>query len=197
MKRPIPVWMCLLFLIFLAPENSNSAPRAQAIRNEAGFMTIEPISFYFHYGSYFNRLELRSSEARMFYSFQAAERDPEDKPLFVFFNGGPASATSSGLMSMYTGRYTLDNRIESGGGEGFVANPVPWTRLGNLLYIDAREAGFSYNIMTRVTEELARWQEFNSQNYNPLFDAADFVRVLLRFLDRHPVLRSNRIVIVG
>ena len=197
MKRPIPLWMCVLSLILSPAGNSNSAPHIQEIRNEAGFMTIEPVSFYFHYGSYFSRLDLRSSEARMFYSFQAADRNPKDKPLFVFFNGGPASATSSGLMSMYTGRFTLDNRIESGGGEGYISNPVPWTRLGNLLYIDAREAGFSYNIMTRVTEELARWQEFNAQNYNPLFDAADYIRVILRFLARHPVLRSNRVVIVG
>jgi len=197
MKRPIPLWLCMLSLILSPAGNSNSAPHAQEIRNEAGFMTIEPISFYFHYGSYFNRLDLRSSEARMFYSFQAADRNPEDKPLFVFFNGGPASATSSGLMSMYTGRFTLDNRIESGGGESYIPNPLPWTRFGNLLYIDAREAGFSYNIMTRVTEELARWQEFNAQNYNPLFDAADYLRVLLRFLARHPALRANRVVIVG
>ncbi len=197
MKRPIPLCLCLLFLILSPVGNSNSAPRAQAIHNEAGFMTIEPISFYFHYGSYFNRLDLRSSEARIFYSFQAADRDPEDKPLFVFFNGGPASATSSGLMSMYTGRFTIDNSIEGGGGNGYISNPVPWTRLGNLLYIDAREAGFSYNIMTRVTEELARWQEFNAQNYNPLFDAADYIRVILRFFTRHPALRSNRVVIVG
>jgi len=197
MKRPVPLWLWVLFLILSPPGKSNSTLFAQEISNETGFMTIEPISFYFHYGSYFNRLELRSSEARMFYSFQAADRDPEDKPLFVFFNGGPASATTSGLMSMYTGRQTLDNRIENGGGESYVPNPLPWTRLGNLLYIDAREAGFSYNIMSRVSDELARWQEFNAQNYNPLFDAADYLRLILRFLARHPALRANRVVIVG
>lgn len=174
------------------------APSAAAsdLRPEAGFMAIEPISFYFHYGSYFNRLDLRSSEAKLFFSFRPADRDPEHKPLFVFFNGGPGSATSFGLMSMYTGPYTLDNSVDDGG-DAYVANPVPWTRLGSLLYIDAREAGFSYNLMDGVASELARWREFNAQNFNPLFDAADFIRVVLRFLAAHPALRANRVVLVG
>ncbi len=172
------------------------APRGTEVRNEAGFMAIEPVSFHFQYGSYFNRLALRSSEARLFYSFQAAERDPERKPLFVFFNGGPGSATSFGLMSMCTGSFTLDNRID-GGGSAYIGNPYPWTRLGNLLYIDAREAGFSYNLMDGVGDEPARWREFNAQNFNPLFDAADFIRLILRFLAAHPALRANRVVLVG
>lgn len=196
MERPVKRWIGVLTLLIAAAAGGPLLFGAD-VRNEAGFMTVEPISFYFHYGSYFNRLDLRSSEARIFYSFQAADRDAEHKPLFVFFNGGPGSATSYGLMSMYTGRFTIDNRIESGGGDVYIANPVPWTRLGNLLYIDAREAGFSYNIMSSVNNELARWREFNAQNFNPIFDAADFIRVILRFLARHPDLRANRVVIVG
>jgi hypothetical protein len=194
MSRPFPPLIGFLILAGLA---SGVPPlRGVEIRNEAGFMAIEPVSFYFHYGSYFNRLELRSSEAKLFYSFRAADRDPEKKPLFVFFNGGPGSATSYGLMSMYTGRYTLDNQID-GGGDAYIANPTPWTRLGNLLYVDAREAGFSYDLMDRASDELARWREFNAQNFNPLFDAADFIRLILRFLAAHPALRASRVVIVG
>ena len=170
---------------------------AQPLQNEAGFMAIEPITFYFHYGSYFNRLSLKSSRARIWYSFHAADEDRPDTPLFIFFNGGPGSATSFGLMSMYTGRYTLDNRIETGGGDGYIVNPVPWTRLGHLLYIDARQTGFSYNLMNQVQDEGSRFQEFNAQNFNSFFDAADFIRVLLRFLAAHPVLRSHPVVIVG
>jgi hypothetical protein len=193
MNRPFGPLIGLFVLAGLA---AASPLGAAEVRNEAGFLAVEPVSFYFHYGSFFNRLDLRSSEARLFYSFRAADREPERKPLFVFFNGGPGSSTSFGLMSMYTGRYTLDNRID-GGGDAYIANPTPWTQLGNLLYIDAREAGFSYNLMDGVSDELARWREFNAQNFNPLFDAADFIRVILRFLAAHPALRANRVVIVG
>lgn len=194
---------CLYFLVFLfscclVPALSVHGDISDGkVNNEAGFTHIEPITFYFHHNSHFNRLELRSSQARIWYSFHASDQNSQDTPIFVFFNGGPGSATSSGLMSMYTSRYTLDNQVESGGGDAFIPNPVPWTQLGHLLYIDARQAGFSYNLMNQVADEGARFQEFNAQNFNPYFDAGDFIRVLLRFLARHAELKDNPIVIVG
>lgn len=196
MSRRVIKLFCLLTLVFLGAATSQAAEN-QGLRNEANFFSIEPITFYFHYGDYFSRLVLKSSEARIWYSFQAADFDSLEKPLLVFFNGGPGSATSSGLMSMGTGKYILDNRVESGGGDFFIPNTVPWTRLGNLLYIDARQAGFSYCLMDSVQDSLARIREFNSQNFNPFFDAADFIRVLLRFLAQHPDLQDNPVVIVG
>jgi len=196
MKRYLFVSLHLLLLGACLPTliagNAN-----QPLQNEAGYMAIEPVTFYFHYGSYFNRLVLRSSQARIWYSFHAADNIRQNTPLFVFFNGGPGSSTSSGLMSMYTGRYTLDNRIEDGGGNVYIPNPVSWTHLGHLLYIDAREAGFSYNLMDLVENEGERFQEFNAQNYNSFFDAADYIRVLLRFLATHPALQDHPVVIVG
>lgn len=196
MRRRFFVSLCLI-PVFVGLGLCPPEAAAQSLRNEAGFATIEPITFYFHYGSYWNRLSLKSSQARIWYSFQAADEDSAQTPIFIFFNGGPGSATSSGLMSMNTGRYTLDNRIESGGGNAFIANFVSWTKLGHLLYIDARQAGFSYNMMSGVQDETRRFQEFNAQNFNSYFDAADFIRVLLRFLAAHPALRNHPVVIVG
>lgn len=196
MKSRLSVLPCL-FLACFSLLLFHSEAGAQSLPNEAGYMAIEPITFYFHYGSYFNRLSLKSSQARIWYSFQAADQDGPETPLLIFFNGGPGSATSCGLMSMYTGRHTLDNRIESGGGDYYIVNPVSWTRLGHLLYIDARQAGFSYNLMNQVQDEGKRFQEFNAQNFNSFFDASDFVRVLLRFLAAHPALRNHPVIIVG
>lgn len=200
MKRIYSVVLCLFAFLLFNPTAVECKESIQALQNEAGFMAIEPITFSFDYGSHFSRLELESSQARIWYSFHAADDKSTEKPLFIFFNGGPGSATSSGLMSMYTSRYTLDNTIDSGGGDVYIPNPYPWTQLGNLLYIDARQAGFSYNIMSEfrsLNDEGVRFQEFNSQNFNPFFDGADFIRVLLRFLARHPELQSNPVVIVG
>jgi hypothetical protein len=168
---------------------------AQPPQDEAGFMAIGPVTFWFQYGSYFERLALKSSEARIWYSFLRADKDGPGTPLFVFFNGGPGSATSCGLMSMYTGRYTIDNQAE-GGGE-YIANPVPWTQFGHLLYMDARQAGFSYNLMEQAEDVNERLREFNAQNFNSFFDAADFIRVLLRFLAARPRLQGRPVVIVG
>ena len=186
------LYLACLFLSLFPP-----GARAQSLPNEAGYMAIEPVSFYFHFGGYFNRLELKSSRARIWYSFQSADRNGPETPLFVFFNGGPGSATSCGLMSMYTGRYTLDNRIETGGGTSYIENPYSWTGRGHLLYIDARQTGFSYNLTDSVQDEGKRFREFNAQNFNSFFDAADFIRVLLRFLSSHPGLMNHPVVIVG
>jgi hypothetical protein len=200
MKRICSIILCLFLSAMLVSNPLHCKETKQSHQNEAGFMTIEPIIFYFHYGDHFSRLPLKSSEARIWYSFHAANKDSPEKPLFVFFNGGPGSATCSGLMSMYTSEFSLDNRIETGGGDIFVPNPYSWTQLGNLLYIDAREAGFSYNLMSQdknIQDEGIRFREFNAQNFNPFFDAADFIRVLLRFLASRPELRKNPVVIVG
>jgi hypothetical protein len=186
----------LLLLGLSGPAKLWASPSPAALRDEAGFIDLEPVTFDLQYGSHFHRWTLRSSEASLWYSFHAADADPASKPLFVFFNGGPGSATSHGLLSMYTSKYTLDNRID-GGGDAYIVNPVPWTRLGNLLHIDARQAGFSYNRMDDVGNMTARFLEFNVQNFNPFIDGADFVRVLLRFLAGHPEIRANRVVIVG
>ena len=196
MKRRLSVLLCLLAFGLLNAGGLHCLQKL-AIHNEAGFIDIEPITFYFHYGSYFSRLSHQSSQARIWYSFHAADKQSEDKPLFIFFNGGPGSATSSGLMSMYTGRYTLDNSIDSGGGDHYIPNHVSWTSMGNLLYVDARQAGFSYNQMMFANDYNARFREFNSQNFNCFFDAADFIRVVLRFLSDHPQLQDNSVIIVG
>jgi pimeloyl-ACP methyl ester carboxylesterase len=174
-----------------------AAEPANVLVNEAGFATMPPVTFYYHYGSYGSRLELTSSEARIWYTFHAADGDAARKPLLVFFNGGPGGATSAGLQSMYTSRYTLNREIESGGGDRFIPNPVPWTRLGNLLYVDARQCGFSYGLLDKVSDTQARFEEFNAQNFGPFVDSAEFVRLLLRFLAQHPDLRDNPVVIVG
>jgi hypothetical protein len=196
MKRLFSVLLCLL-AFGLLDAGDLYCSEDLAIQNEAGFIDIEPIAFYFHYGSYFARLSHQSSQARIWYSFHAADKQSGDKPLFIFFNGGPGSATSSGLMSMYTGRYTLDNRIDSGGGDHYIPNHVSWTSMGNLLYVDARQTGFSYNQMMFASDYNARFREFNSQNFNCFFDAADFIRVVLRFLGDHPQLQDNPVIIVG
>lgn len=196
MKRHLTLCLCFFFIsVGLFPFYSEAT--AQSLQNEAGYMSIEPINFYFHYGSYFNRLVLKSSRARIWYSFHAADQNSPDTPLFIFFNGGPGSATSSGLMSMYTSRHTLDNKIDEGGGDAYIANPYSWTQMGHLLYVDARNTGFSYNLMDQVSDEGLRYLEFNAQNYNSFFDAADFTRVLLRFLASHPTLQNHPVVIVG
>jgi hypothetical protein len=162
---------------------------------EAGFITLEENTCYFHLNSYFNRVALRSSPAKIWYVYQPSDRAPETKPLFVFFNGGPGGATSSGLLAANTGRNAVF-RDETTGEAAIISNPASWTRIGNLLYIDSRTAGFSYSLMDDPGNESLRLAEFDAQNYEGYTDGADFVRFLLRFLSAHPTIQANRVVLV-
>lgn len=191
--KGIRTWIAVAAALFCLglyiPDN------AQAVRDEAGFIRLDPVDFSFSFGGFYSRLPLRSSPARIWYSFLSADDDSDHKPLFVFFNGGPGSATSSGLMSMNTGRWTMEMAGDLPSGR-FIPNPYSWTQLGNLIYIDARQTGFSYCLMDNPGDPRARRLEFNAQNFNPYFDAADFIRVILAFFDSHPQLRGNRIILV-
>ena len=171
------------------------SPLLSQTRPEAGFITLEQIHHYFHSGSWTNRIALRASPTRLWYVYQPADEDPLSKPLFVFFNGGPGSATSTGLLSTNTGRLTVW-RDEMTGTSAIVANAASWTRIGNILHVDARTAGFSYSLMDDPSDEEARRSEFDAKNYNPFIDGTDFVRLILRFLDAHPSIRSNSVVLV-
>jgi Serine carboxypeptidase len=139
---------------------------------EAGFIDLPPQPTSARY------------PARMFYDFQPADVEPTAKPLFVFFNGGPGDPTSSILLVRGTGRTTLIP--DPDGGIAPVANPASWTRFGNLLYLDERLAGFSYGLQPAAGCVMSAVE-----------DASDFVRALLDFLDHHPTIASNQIVLVG
>ncbi len=121
---------------------------------------------------------------RMFYSFHAAESDAGTKPLFVVYNGGPGAATSAGLVLAGTGPYRVDLSAPIG------AMPVKSARslveLGNVLYIDERGTGFSYDL-----------GEQGPCYFDPVKDAADFLRVILAVIERHPALWKSKLVFFG
>ena len=154
-----------------APEQNAPAPLPLA---ETGFVDVPP-----------QRAGAASVPARMFYSFRAADQAPERSPLLVVFNGGPGSATSAGLLANGTG----PRRIK--GGEGTAAEVVPnpgsLTRFANVLWIDERQAGFSYATEVRS----------GGCTFDPLSDAADFLRVMLAFIEAHPALALTRVGIVA
>ncbi len=163
----------------------------------AGYAIIEPIAYYFQ-DRETGVLDLETSESRIWYSYLPADADVAKKPLFVLINGGPGSPTSTQLFSMNTAPYTLDREHVRPPDAGYAKNPYSWTRMGNLLYIDAPVTGFSYNISPNADTQAGRVSEFFLKgNFNPFIDAAQILRVVLRFLDAHPDLRANEVVMVG
>jgi hypothetical protein len=192
MKKSMPAFVLVVITAFCTGAAGSLWAQFQP---EAGFITLEPSEFYFHANSYFNRILLRSSPARIWYVYQPADVDPGSKPLFIFFNGGPGGATSCGLLAAFTGRNAV-LRDQNTGEASIVPNTASWTRIGNLLHIDARNTGFSYSLMDNPGNDALRKREFDAQNYNAFIDGADFVRVVLRFLAAHTAIRANRVVLV-
>jgi hypothetical protein len=138
---------------------------------EAGYIDVPP------------QVHGASDTGRMFYAFHPAEAHPERAPLLVFFNGGPGIATSGILLPFGTGPKTLrwDDL-----GAGVVDNPAPYTRFANLLYLDERDTGFSYERKKSCA---------GSPSY--LDDAGDFVFALLESLDAHEPIAGAPVVLVG
>lgn len=153
------------------------AGHALDLQPEAGFLEIEAVE------ASVLGVDYTASAHRFWYAFAPADEAPEDKPLLVFFNGGPGAATSSGLFSMNIAPMSVDTEAAR---PNVVGNPDSWTAFANLLFVDARATGFSYGFGAPSDEEFSADQ-----------DAADFLRVVMRFVDRHPPLADARVAIVG
>lgn len=146
-------------------------------RAEAGFYELPPTEAALDGRGY------TAPKVRMWYAFQPAREAPEQAPLLVFTNGGPGAATTSGLLSMNVGERRVDTEVVPPVVE---SNPDAWTRFANLLFVDARTAGFSY-----------QWPSDSPEHHHVDQDAADVLRVTLRFIESHPLIRAERVVFVG
>jgi len=176
----------------LEAEDESDPLKGQLVQ-KAGFVEIEPIDYSFKKGT--SETELTSTAARLWYFFQPADENPEDKPLAIFFNGGPGSATGL-LFGFNTAKKTLDPQVLADG-ETMIDNPHSWSKIANLIYVDARQTGFSHCTMENADDLELRKKEFAAKNFNSMFDAADFIRLMLRFLADHPQIQKNPVMIVG
>jgi hypothetical protein len=155
---------------------------------EAGYVDVPAVDYTLGEGE--DEIALSSSPARIFYSFHPADNDPGDAPLLLFFNGGPG-VSSGMLLAGNTAPQTLTDELTP------APNPSPWTAIGHLLYVDARNTGFSYQSIDDPADQSGRSAELQTRNFNSYLDAADFARALLGFWDAHPELAQRRLIIVG
>lgn len=178
-----PGWSCTIETC-LMPDGT-----AVGLGPEAGFLAVPPHEFsYLVDGDPRQEVVVAVPEARMWYVFQPAAEAPETRPLMLFFNGGPVVSTAI-LLGSNTGPRTADPDVA--GAERVVDNPHAWTRSFNLLYVDAHEAGYSYDIAP------AEGPAPQPVPFVPEQDAAYFVRTLLAFLARHPQIEDNPVIVVG
>ena len=171
---------------------SETAETRAEIGAEAGFIEIEPVDYTLHGSS--TPYLATSSRARLFYSFHPADEAPEDRPLMVVYSGGPGASTGI-LLGGNTAPMTVDPART--GDRKVVKSTSSWTAFANVLHVDARGAGLSYGIAPGASDPTIREDEITERNFNPWLDAADIVRVVLRFLDAHPTFARSRVVMAG
>jgi hypothetical protein len=159
-----------------APADAGStAPPAPPLRDEAAFVDVPP------------QAQGAGQNGRMFYVFEVADEDPAHRPLAVFMAGGPGYPSSLALVPYGAGRATLDPSTPTDLAPR--QNLASWTSFANVLFIDERQTGFSYEMGPEV--------DAGACAFSPIDDAADHVRVLLHFLDGHPALQAAPVIIVG
>lgn len=180
------VWLC--FGLACTCACGDGAPPADGGGRgaELGFLLVDADSYEL------SGTPLASSPTRLFYNFHPAERDAHEAPLLVVTAGGPGSA-----VSLLTAWNTAPTTVSLEAGGQLVSNPNALTRFANVLYVDARNAGFSYSWLPDPSDPDARALAFSLANYNVYRDAADVLTVLLAFFERHPALAANPTFLVG
>lgn len=171
-----PSWSCSLDTCV-----STESGTVETLEAESGFFAIELERYRLR-----GQLETTPRE-RIWYAFQPARHEATRKPLVVFFNGGPGSSTAP-LFGFNTGERRVTG-VE-GSSAGLEKNPNSWTQWANLLWIDAPNTGFSYLLPAADGQK-------PSAGVDPDRDAGSFIRVITRFLTRHPMIADNRIILVG
>ena len=152
-----------------AAPSTNIVP---ALAAEAGFVELAPRDVTVH-----DRPVSLSATSEIFYNFRPADTDAATRPLIVLFNG----FASDVVRAFGTGPNTV-------GPDGtVVANPASLTRVANLLYIDPRQSGFSYDVLADRAPSDA---DCSQDVFSEYVDAADVLLASMKFVAQHAALRG-------
>jgi pimeloyl-ACP methyl ester carboxylesterase len=152
-----------------ATKNADAGSNA-ALKPWAGFIDVAPRNVSLH-----GRPVSIDTTARLFANFWPADETPENKPLFIMFNGFAADV----VRAFGTGPVTVD---ENG---NVVPNPTSFTQMANLLYVDPRQSGFSYDVPSSGS---ATAGDCSADVFNEYVDAGDVLFAVMSFLDSRPNL---------
>ena len=120
------------------------------------------------------------STARLFYNLRPADSEPADKPIFFLFNGFAAEI----VRAFGTGPTT----VVPGG--DVVANANSLTRVANLVYLEPRQSGYSYDVADGSSPAGPITANCSPDIFNEYVDAADVLFSALDFLAAHPELHG-------
>ncbi len=140
------------------------------VQPEAGFVELAPRNVTLH-----DRAISLAATSRIFFNFRPADQAPETKPTIVLFNG----FASDVVRAFGTGPFT----VEPDG--TVIPNPDSLTQLANLLYIDPRQSGFSYDL---IESRAPTAEDCSEDVFNEYVDAADVLMASTHFVTTHAAL---------
>lgn len=166
-------WVLGAGLAFNLGCSANRPPsQTPDVHAEAGFSEILPRDVLVH-----GRPIALAATSKLFYNFRPADTDAGARPLIVLFNG----FASDVVRAFGTGPTT----VEPDG--SVVPNSDSLTRIANLLYVDPRQSGFSYDVLASRAPSSA---DCSQDVFNEYVDAADVLLATLQFLKAHPALQG-------
>lgn len=174
MMRRIGLVLGLALACAVGCGGSPDLPSAPSSGRESGFLVVSPRDVSVH-----GKTTHVGAEARLFYDFVPSDEDPATRPIVVLTNGFSARI----VRAFGTGPVTVD--AENG---SVRPNPSTLTRFANLLYIDPRQSGFSYDVVRGRGPTLA--EDCGAGIFNEYVDAGDVLLATLAFLRAHPTLRG-------
>ena len=157
------------------PTHGEARSDASAIVASAGFIDVPPRDVTVH-GTAISI----TSTARLFVSFRPAATNPGTSPIVFLWNGyaaeivrafgtGPMGVSSSGVVT---------------------TNPTPLTSVANLVYVDPRQSGYSYDLPPAGSPATPTAEDCSPDVFNEYVDAGDVLSVALAFLGTHPELEG-------
>ena len=152
--------------------SASAPPLAPPMLPEAGFVEIAPRDVILKGAP----VHIEAT-ARLFYNLQPAAHDPETRPVFFLSNGFAAEV----VRAFGTGQKTVAD------GGAVVDNPSSFTSFANLVYLEPRQAGYSYDVLPGRPPGPA---DCSPSVFNEYVDAADVALGALSFLESHPALRG-------
>ncbi len=138
-----------------------------ALTAEAGFLIAPSRDVTLH-----GKAVHLAADAHLFYNFAPADDAPESKPVVFLFNG-----FADDIVRPYgTGPMTVATRAAT-----VVKNAASPTKFANLVYVEPRQAGYSYDTRADGT---AGAEDCSPDVFNEYVDASDVLLAALAFLER-------------
>ncbi|HYP78096.1 MAG TPA: hypothetical protein VER12_19120 [Polyangiaceae bacterium] len=155
-----------------ASDGAASNGGAPAIAVQAGFLDLAPREVFVG-----ERAVSLAATSKIFFNFRPAETDAAHKPVIVLFNG----FASDVVRAFGTG----PNSVQP---DGSVApNPDSLTQDANLLYLEPRQAGFSYDVLDG---RAASAEDCSQDVFSEYVDAADVLLASLQFMTARSELKG-------